>query len=217
MRKGLTKRIMLWVTLMLIASVIVYYSVEVISARMATMKLVEEILESDNIDMDAKDLSSEQKEILIKVEDPNFYAHHGIDFATPGAGWTTITQSLAKKLYFKSFEQGLMKIKQTLCAWLALDPLVDKDIQLTLYINMMYFGNGVQGLCDAAEYYYGKAVSELTEDEYISLVACLISPEELNIADYPEENANRSARIKKVLSGEYTPQGLFDITYEGAD
>ncbi len=217
MKKGFIKRTIIWVVLILIAAVIVYYSVEAISARVKTPGLVEDILASENIDMDAKELSPEQKDILIKVEDPNFYGHHGVDFVTPGAGWTTITQGLAKKLYFKDFEQGLMKIKQTLCAWLALDPLADKDTQLTLYINLMYFGNGVYGLHDAAQYYYSKPVSELTEDEYISLIACLISPEELNVADHPKENAQRSARISKVLSGEYVPQGLFDITYEGAN
>lgn len=217
MKKGLIKRVMLWAFLMLIAVIIISYSAEVISARVKTPGLVEDFFASDMVDMSADALSLEQKDILIKVEDPNFYAHYGVDFATPGAGWTTITQGLAKKLYFKNFEQGLMKIKQTLCAWLALDPLVDKDTQLTLYINLMYFGNGVYGLHDAAQYYYAKTVSELTEDEYISLIACLISPEELNVASYPMENAQRVARIRKVLSGEYAPQGLFDIKYEGAD
>lgn len=172
---------------------------------------------SGQIEITIEELSQVQKEILLKVEDPNFFTHHGVDFVTPGAGWTTITQGLAKKFYFDDFEQGFMKIKQTLCAWLALDPLVDKDTQLTLYINLMYFGNGVYGLKDAAAYYYGKSVSALTQDEYISLIACLISPNELNVAEHPQENAQRVGRIKKLLAGEYTPQGLFDITYQGAD
>ena len=217
MKKGTVKKMIRWGILLLLAAVLIYYCVVVITARTNTPDLIESILASDSIDMTQEDLSLEQKDILIKIEDPGFYSHNGVDFATPGAGWTTITQGLAKKLYFENFEQGLMKIKQTLCAWLALDPLADKDTQLTLYINLMYFGNGVQGLHDAAQYYYGKAVSDLTRDEYISLIACLISPEELNAVDHPAENAQRSARIRKVLSGEYTPQGLFDITYEDAD
>ena len=216
MKKRVLKKIIMCSVIIIFAAAIVYYSAEVLSARTKTPDLVEEIYASGKIHMSAEELSPEQKDILILVEDPNFYGHHGVDFATPGAGWTTITQGLAKKLYFKDFEQGLMKIKQTLCAWLALDSLVDKETQLTLYINLMYFGNGVQGLKDAAQYYFGKTVSDLTADEYVSLIACLISPDELNVASHPEENAQRSARIKKMLSGEYTPQGLFDITYEGA-
>lgn len=162
-------------------------------------------------------MSPRQLEILLKVEDPNFYQHRGVDFTTPGAGWTTITQGLAKKFYFEHFEQGLMKIKQTVCARFALDPLVAKETQLNLYLNIMYYGNGVTGLKDAANYYFHKDVSGLEEDQFIALIACLINPETLNIKDHPRENAQRVERIKKVLSGAFKPRGLFDITYEGAD
>jgi hypothetical protein len=50
------------------------------------------------------DLSKRQKEILIKVQDPGFYGHNGIDLSTPGAGLTTITQAIVKKLYFDGFK-----------------------------------------------------------------------------------------------------------------
>ncbi len=217
MKKIRLKRIILIAVVLAIAATIVYYSVEVIVARAGTQRTVDEIYASGRIKITADTLSSRQTEILLAVEDPNFYEHHGVDFSTPGAGWTTITQGLAKQLYFKDFHQGIKKIKQTLCAWLALDPLVNKQTQIELYINIMYFGNGVYGLYDAAQYYYGKSVPELTEGEYISLIACMIDPEGLNMKDHPEENAQRSAHIAKLLSGEYTPEGLFDITYEGAD
>lgn len=167
--------------------------------------------------MTARDLSPRHLEILLKVEDPNFYSHRGVDFKTPGAGWTTITQALAKRLYFKEFRSGIMKIKQSLCARWVLDPMVSKERQLDLFINIMYFGNGTYGLKDAAKYYFNKDIDELEEDEFIALIACLINPEQLNIKDHPQENAIRVKRIKKVLSGAYSPQGLFDITYEGAD
>jgi hypothetical protein len=36
------------------------------------------------------------------------------------------------------------------------------------------------------------------------------------LSDHPADNSERSARIAKLLAGKYTPQGLFDITYEGA-
>jgi membrane carboxypeptidase/penicillin-binding protein len=104
----------------------------------------------DNIKVTTKDLSQRQLDILLKVEDPDFYNHHGVDFKTPGAGWTTITQGLAKQFYFKNFKQGIMKIKQTLCARFALDPLVSKKNRIDLYLNIMYYGNGVYGLKDAA-------------------------------------------------------------------
>ncbi len=210
------KRCLILVVLLFVA-VFSYYTVEVLIARANTPSIVNDYLESEQVKITIKDLTERQLDILLKVEDPNFYNHHGVDFKTPGAGWTTITQGLAKKFYFYNFEQGLMKIKQTLCARLALDPMVSKETQLTIFLNMMYFGNGVYGLHDAANYYFNKNVSELEEEEYICLIASLIGPKDLNIKEHPQENAQRVQRIKKVLSGAYIPQGLLDITYEGAD
>lgn len=214
-KSKLVKRIVLLTLLTVIIAVIAYYTVEVLSAKAETPEIVDSYQEQIEITLD--ELTERQIEILLNVEDPNFYNHNGADFVTPGAGWTTITQGLAKRFYFEDFQQGFMKIKQTLCAVFALDPLVNKDTQLTLYINIMYFGNGVNGLNDAASFYFGKQVSELSEDEYISLIACLIDPEGLNLLDHPDQNAIRVSRIKKVLSGEYKPSGLFDITYEDAN
>lgn len=216
MKKLFNKRGALLLILSALAAVFGYYTVEVIKARADTLEIVDSYYKSGRIKITAEDLSQRQLDILLKIEDPDFYNHHGVDFKTPGAGWTTITQGLAKKFYFDNFEQGVMKIKQTLCARFAMDPLVDKETQITLYLNMMYFGNGVYGLHDAADYYFGSTVPELSEDEYIALIACLISPNDLNVKDRPRENAQRVQRIRKVLSGTYTPQGLFDITYEGA-
>ena len=145
--------------LILLAAVFVYYAAEVMLARAATAATVEACYKSGRIKMTVQDLSPRQLAVLLTIEDPHFYRHHGVDFHTPGAGWTTITQGLAKGFYFENFQQGPMKIKQTLCARFALDPLVDKETQLTLFINLMYFGNGIYGLPDAAAYYFRKPVA----------------------------------------------------------
>lgn len=210
-------KVLKYTLLISIGFIFLYYFSTTIYARLNTKKIVDSYMNSDMIDIRKDDLTDRQLEILIKVQDPNFYNHKGVEFKTPGSGWTTITQSLAKKFYFKNFKQGIPKIKQTLCARFALDPLVPKDIQLDLFINIMYFGNNIYGIKDAANFYYNKEVSELTEDEYISLITCLIAPTDLNVKDAKEENQKRVLRIKKVLSGEYKPNGLFDILYDGAD
>jgi len=215
--KKKVRRIIKFTVVLAVAAIVLYYGIEVLTARANTRRIVDEIYDSGQIEVSVDTLSQRQLDILLAVEDPGFYAHHGVDLSTPGVGWTTITQGLAKKFYFADFRQGIRKIKQTLCAWLALDPLVSKDMQIELYINIMYFGNGIYGLGDAAAYYYGKTIPELTEVEYISLIGSLIDPQGLNVKDHPAENAQRAARIEKLLSGEYSPTGVFDITYSGAD
>lgn len=192
--------------------IFIYYFVQVMYARSHTVETAKERLSQITIEKD--DLSQRQLEIFIRVQDPNFYNHRGVEFRTPGSGLTTITQSLAKKFYFRDFKQGVRKIKQTLCARFALHPKIPKDRQITLFLNMMYFGNDQWGIDDAARYYYSKNVNELDEDEFISLIGCLIAPVNLNVKDHPEKNRDRVEKIKRMLSGEYVPKGLLDITYD---
>jgi membrane peptidoglycan carboxypeptidase len=214
MRRLLSWKSVLVCLLAVTAAVVGYYTVAVVAARHKTPGIVASYYSSGAIEIPAKSLSARQLEILLRVEDPSFYTHHGVDFTTPGAGWTTITQALAKEFYFADFRQGPMKIAQTLFATFALDPLVSKQQQLDIFINTLYYGNGTHGLLDASRYYYNKTPGELSEDEFISLIGSLVSPDELNAEDHPRENAERVRRIKTVLDGSYAPEGLFDILYD---
>ena len=164
-----------------------------------------------------RDLSPRQIEILVAVQDPGFYRHAGIDLSTPGAGLTTITQAIVKQLYFSHFKSGIAKIKQSLIAVFVVDNLIAKEDQLTLFINAMFFGNvdgrPVVGLAAAAEAYYEKAVTELDEGQYISLVAMLVMPGTFHLRDHPQWNRDRCDRIKALIDGRYRPKGLMDQFY----
>ena len=165
----------------------------------------------------ARDLSRDQIRWLIKIQDPDFYNHGGIDLQTPGAGLTTITQSIIKKLYFKKFKLGVKKFKQSLIAVFIVDKLLEKDKQLTIFINSVYMGN-LQGkdlfsFNDAAKAYFDKEFSQLTDNEYLSLVAMLLGPDKFNTLTNAEENEKRVVRIKVVISGEYLPRELSDVYY----
>ena len=166
----------------------------------------------------AADLSPERKAMLLAIEDPAFERHHGVDLETPGAGMTTLTQGLVKLIYFpEGFHQGIAKIRQTLIAQYALDAQVSKNNQLGLFLNICYLGNEngreVHGLADAAKTYFGKEFKDLTDNEFLSLVAMLISPNSLK----PGTPANRTRveRIHRVLAGELKPASLLDVDYTG--
>ncbi len=163
------------------------------------------------------DLSKRQIEILIKVQDPGFYSHDGIDLSTPGAGLTTITQAIVKKLYFDSFKPGIAKIKQSLIARFVVNEMIPKDDQLTIFINTMYFGSvdgkHIVGLESAANAYYHQPVKKLNEDQYISLIAMLVMPKTFHIIEHSEWNLDRTNRIKALIAGKYKPKGLMDQFY----
>ncbi len=167
-------------------------------------------------------LSAWHQDVLLRVEDPSFYQHHGVDLHTPGQGLTTITQALVKWIYFEHFRPGVLnKIRQTLIARYALDPSLSKSAQLELFINRVYLGSTdgapVYGLARAAEVYYGRPFSLLGDTEYLSLIAMINSPEGFHLQRRPAANAERVRRIEKLFAGEYTPKALRDMYYGPLD
>jgi membrane peptidoglycan carboxypeptidase len=154
---------------------------------------------------------------LLRVEDPRFFDHCGVDLRSPGAGLTTITQGLVKRLYFERFRPGFAKIPQTLYA-LGFDLRIDKPTQLALFLNLVPFGNlegrEILGFPAAARSFYGKQPGELSEDEFLSLVAMIIAPNALNPIRHPEKNHERVARIRRLLAHECAPAGLRDVYYD---
>jgi membrane peptidoglycan carboxypeptidase len=211
----------------ILISVTAYYTYAVHTAEAYTNKIISADLQKSQwrqpngmpskFEMRSHDLSRRQTEILVKVQDPGFYNHDGIDLSTPGAGLTTITQAIVKKLYFEKFKPGIAKIKQSLIAKFVVNDLISKDDQLTLFINTMYFGEAdgkpVIGLESAAKAYYQRSVNMLTEEQYISLIAMIVMPGTFHITNHPEWNKERTSRIKALLAGQYKPKGLMDQFY----
>lgn len=126
--------------------VITHYSWTLYKARRYTIDTILPRKMADSYPIEPSSLTSRQLEILLKVEDPHFFEHKGVDLFTPGAGITTITQGLVKQLYFDQFKPGIAKIKQTLIAVCVLDLLMSKEDQLRLFINTVYLGQGTMGL-----------------------------------------------------------------------
>lgn len=196
---------------------VIYFTWVIYSAREYTANTVIPRYHATQYPLAVSDLSPRQIEILLKIEDPRFFKHSGVDLTTPGAGITTITQALVKHLYFDKFHPGVAKLKQTAIAKFALDPLMPKSDQLRLFINTAYLGPNVKGFAQASETFFAKPFANLTEDEYIALVATLIAPASFDVKRYPDRNRERVERIKRVVSGEYVPRGLFDVFYGKLD
>lgn len=204
--------------IVLLFVVALFYVNEVRVARRDTQALFDSALQLHGAQLSLSDLTPERKAVLLAIEDPKFTRHHGVDLTTPGAGMTTLTQGLVKLLYFPNgFRQGIAKIRQTLIARYALDAMVSKDNQLLLFLNICYLGNEnglpIHGYANAARIYFRKNFSDLTEDEFLSLVAMHIGPNALKPGT--SENIERVDRIKMYLSGKYQPAGVLDVDYNG--
>lgn len=212
----IAKRTLLFVGFAVIAS-LVYYTVIILNARAKTPSIVQGALNSGRMKLELNDLTDEQLQALLKVQDQNFYHHNGFDISTPGTGVTTISQGLVKMYYFVNFKPGVQKIKQTLIARFAFDVMTPKDTILKLFINDVYLGQHnekeIKGFENASNVYLNKSFKDLTWDEYLGLVAMIRSPNRLHYIKDKEVNKERVVRIKKVLSGEYIPIDNGDWLY----
>ncbi len=141
--------------------------------------------------------------LLIGDGDPTFYRHHGIGLADGHPGHTTITQAIGKFLFFNGFSPGFLhhrKIQLMIAAW-AFDRRIGKETQLKVFLNRVYLGSAggkpVLGFPSAAKAYYGKPLRQLSESEYLGLVAMLEAPNRDHVKLQPKANDNRVALIRQ--------------------
>jgi len=163
-------------------------------------------------------LGVEHLAILLKVEDPSFATHYGVDFSTPGAGLTTITQSASKRLAFDQFRPGFAKIRQTGYA-LGLESRLSKDQILALWLDTLEMGKGPDGWMigfdNASKAIYKRPPAELSKTEFMRLVAVLIAPASYDLTRSNAGLDERVERIERLVAGTCTPQGLTDVWLEG--
>ncbi len=155
---------------------------------------------------------------LLRVEDPAFFQHSGVDLTSNGAGVTTISQSLSKQLAFDQFEPGIRKVRQTTYA-LGLEKRLSKNEILALALEKAQLGLGpsgwMQGMFDTSVQVYGKLPAEITDRQWLNLVAVLIAPKKFNLLK-PDANLDeRVRRIERLLSGKCQPKGVRDVWLEG--
>lgn len=164
------------------------------------------------------DLSDRQMDILLKVEDPAFNTHGGLDFTSPGQGLTTIPQALVKRLFFERFQPGFAKLEQSLIAKFVVDRRWSKEQQMQLFLNHAYLGkhNGdtVIGFPAGAKAHFSKPFDQLSEEEYTGLVAMLVGPNSLRPDKFPDAYRQRLAKIQNYIAGDCEPAGLRDVMYE---
>ena len=124
-----------------------------------------------------KDLPDFYKNAVIAVEDRRFYKHGPIDpIAIARAvfvnikswklqeGGSTITQQLAKNIYFTQEKSALRKVAEMYMAY-EIERNCDKDTILELYLNTSYFGDGYYCVNDASQGYYGKEPKDMNRNE----------------------------------------------------
>lgn len=157
-------------------------------------------------------------DILIQVEDPSFFQHPGVDFTTPGQGWTTLTQGLVKRHFSGSLSGPWGKIRQSLFA-VAIDRELTKEQQLQIFLETAYFGSldgeELIGFQNASRALLQKPLLSLSRSQYIGLVAMLVGPNRFHPIARPGDFRDRVSRIEAVIAGRCEPLSWSDVYLDG--
>ena len=140
---------------------------------------------------------------FIAIEDHRFYKHNGVDWIGTGKavvnfflgfeeirGASTITQQLVKNLT-KDDEVRIQRKVQEILRSLNLEKEKSKEEILELYLNIIYLSNNCTGVRAAANYFFGKELSDLTLVECAALAAIVKNPSYYDPVRFPEHNAYR--------------------------
>ena len=160
---------------------------------------------------------------VIATEDHRFWDHHGVDklrtikalwitLFEPGKiqGASTITQQLAKNLFFSFRRTYMRKIRELLVA-IQIEARYSKQTILEAYLNQISFGVGAHGIEQAARYFWGKPALELSLAEAALLAGLPKSPTRYN----PYRHFERAKRRQRIVLSRMVAVGL--ITSRAAE
>ena len=127
--------------------------------------------------VDLPDISEMGRKAVLAVEDAEFYEHGPLDWtsliralltnAATGEvvqGGSTITQQLVKNAITGDTSQTFQRKFQELALAIRVEQRYTKDQILALYLNDVYFANGVYGIGTAADFYFHVPASQVEAD-----------------------------------------------------
>jgi penicillin-binding protein 1A len=154
----------------------------------ASDKLAFTIFREQRIDVPIDRISPDLVRALIAIEDQRFYEHHGFDVVRIVAaaianlrhlraaqGGSTITQQLARQSFLKPEKTVRRKLQEFILAR-RIEQLYTKPQILELYLNKVYFGDGLYGAEAASRGFFGKSASQLSISEAALLAGLVKSP-----------------------------------------
>jgi monofunctional biosynthetic peptidoglycan transglycosylase len=160
---------------------------------------------------------------VIASEDQKFFGHQGVDWSALqesveknlekgklARGGSTITQQLAKNLYFGTEKSPTRKFRELIVTRWIEDELTKRRI-LELYLNVIEWGDDLYGAEAAARRYFGKPASDLDAREAAALAGMIPNPRRIN----PLVSPARVARAQRRVLWLMTTAGFLERTAAG--
>lgn len=161
-------------------------------------------LDEDRTVTALEDVAPVAQQAVLAIEDDRFYEHGALDVAgltralllnlAAGEitqGGSTITQQLVKLAVIGDASQTFQRKFQEAALAIRLEERYTKDEILELYLNEVYFGNGVYGIGTASRFYFDVPPSDLTLEQAALLAGVIQTPAYHDPVSAPEEARER--------------------------
>lgn len=211
------KKIIIWISVIFIVfsgivfSVLVYQGYkryEEATSIFTVEEVGNQVINSDYY-VSYENIDEDFVNALVAIEDNRFFKRKGIDFIAIGRavvfnlikgkvsqGGSTITQQLAKNLYFTHAKSLTRKIAEVFFVDDFEKNFTHEEI-FAMYANVIYYGDNNYGILDASKNYFGKSPDDLSLYEASLLAGLPQSPSKYQLSNGYEEAHKRQ---KKVLS-----------------
>jgi 1A family penicillin-binding protein len=180
------------------------------------------IAKEQRIEVPLSQISPDVVKAVVAIEDRRFWEHDGFDpirivgsaiaVARAGEavqGGSTITQQLARQSVGR--EKTLQRKFKELLFAAQLEHYFSKQEILELYLNKVYFGDGLYGIEAASRGYFGKKSSELNVAEAALLAGLLKAPSTYAPTVSPEKaEARQSVVLKAMLESKAITKDQYD-------
>ncbi|MFC3900719.1 transglycosylase domain-containing protein [Aliicoccus persicus] len=162
--------------------------------------------------IEIESLPDDVKDAVLAVEDNRFYDHGAIDFIRLGAsvirnfqsgfgaeGGSTITQQVVKRVFLTDDKSLERKAQEAYLAY-RLEQEYTKDDILEMYLNKIYYSDGIYGIRTASMYYFNKELHELNLAETAYLAGLPQLPNIYNLYIDSESGINRAHTVLYLMN-----------------
>ncbi|MBP1968994.1 penicillin-binding protein 2A [Virgibacillus natechei] len=176
---------------------------ETTTVETADGEAVSKLYDEDRSVRGIDEIPKHVQDAFISIEDRRFYEHSGVDFKSvfravirnifamsKVEGGSTITQQLSKNLFLSNDKTWTRKAKEVMAA-VHLERKLSKNEIFELYLNEIYFGDGVYGIERASNYFFSKSVDDLTIAEGALLAGLAKGPNGYSPINHPERALDR--------------------------
>lgn len=169
----------------------------------------------DRLLLKADDIPQQLIDILIAVEDRQFYQHFGVNPLSIGRalianlkarktvqGGSTLTQQLAKNLFLTPERSLIRKINEAFMA-LLLEVRFSKQAILTAYINEVFLlqqnNISIHGFAQASRMLFKQTVDHLSTEKLAMLVGMVKGPGQYNPMLNPNDTKQRRDLVLRIM------------------